>query len=162
MMGKLQLRKLKDRDVILFKKWIYKDHIAKWYPGPLSWIYEIENKNGEFDWLHHYIAVLDNIDIGFCQFYEYKNSREIWHGNVETAGTYSIDYLIGEKDYLSKGYGREIIKLLSKTILSLPNAKRIIVQPDPDNIASCNALLSAGFIFDKQNQLYKIERFGKS
>jgi len=158
MADKLRLREMVDSDIILFKKWLYENHVSRWYSDPLAWIHEIENRHDEFFWIHHFIVMLDHKDIGFCQFYEYKHGRESWHGDVEMEGTYSIDYLIGEKNCLSIGLGKEIIQLLTKTIFNLPDGKRIIVQPDPDNEASCNALLSAGYKYDHQNKLYYIER----
>ncbi len=37
------------------------------------------------------------------------------------------------------------------------NAKRIIVQPEQENKASCNTLLSCGFFFDTSNEIYVME-----
>ena len=152
--GKLKLRILEDNDVTLFKKWVYQDYIAKWYEHPLDWIDEIENRQGKFNWIHHFIVRNDEKDIGFCQFYAYKKGGENWHGQIELEGTYSIDYMIGERDFLNKGLGKEIIKLLIKKIGAMPDAERIIAQPEPDNKASCGTLISAGFIYDTKNQLY--------
>ena len=120
----------------------------------------MKNKNGEFGWIRHFIAAAGEKDMGFCQFYEYKCGGETWHGDVEAEGTYSIDYFIGEEAFLSKGYGKGIIRLLSERIFSLPSAKRIIVQPEPGNSASCRALVSAGFVFDGRNALYILESPG--
>ena len=153
-MNKLKLRVLENRDIELFRKWVYEDHVAKWYEQPLDWINEIENRYNEFNWIHHFIVVCNEKDIGFCQLYEYKEGGEDWHGNIELEGTYSIDYMIGEKEYLNKGFGSEIIKLLIQKIFAMPDAKRIIVQPEIDNTPSCKALLSAGFAYDTKNRLY--------
>lgn len=64
--------------------------------------------------------------------------------------------MIGEIDYLRKGFGKAIIKQLMEKIKAQNNAKRIIVQPEPENKASCNTLLSCGFIFDEVNKIYVI------
>jgi len=156
MIAKLKLRILEDNDIALFKKWVYQDYIAKWYQQPLDWIDEIENRKGKFNWIHHLIVMFDEKDIGFCQFYEYKKGGENWHGEIELEGTYSIDYMIGDRDFLNKGLGIDIVKSLIKAIDAMPNAKRIIAQPEPNNMASCRTLLSAGFIYDTKNQLYII------
>ncbi|MEM1484687.1 GNAT family N-acetyltransferase [Oscillospiraceae bacterium PP1C4] len=153
-MEKLRLRLLNDEDVELFAKWVQKDHVAKWYEQPMDWIDEINKRHSEFNWLHHYIVAYDDKDIGFCQYYEYKQSGEEWHGDIEINGTYSIDYLIGDTEYLRKGFGKAIVKKLMEMIIAEPNAERIIVEPDPDNAASCNTLLSAGFKYDEANKLY--------
>ncbi len=158
MADELRLRKLKDRDVPLFKKWLSEDHIARWYQDPPAWIEEIENRHGQFNWIRHYIAVLGGQDIGFGQFYEYKYGGENWHKDIEPEGACSIDYLIGEKEHLGKGLGSGIVRLLAHAVFALPEAQRIIVRPDPGNKASCRALLSAGFLFDQSNRLYRLER----
>lgn len=156
-MNTVLLRKLSDEDIPLFKKWLYTPHIAAWYHHPLNWIEEVEKRNAEFSFLQHFIVEIKNRSIGFCQLYEYHHSGEDWHGNTEVNGTYSIDYFIGDTDYLGKGYGTEIIKALIEKIKMQNNAKRIIVQPEPKNKASCNTLLSSGFSFDMSNEIYVLD-----
>lgn len=153
-MSELILREIMDKDVPLFKQWLYLPHVSKWYHDPLDWIEEVEKRNSDFVWLHHYIVETNGYTIGFCQYYEYHNSEEVWHGDVEVEGTYSIDYMIGESDYLKKGLGKAIIKELITKVSSIANAKRIIVQPEPENAASCKTLLSCGFRFDEVNGIY--------
>lgn len=154
-MGNLiKLRILKDTDIDLFRKWLYTEHVALWYHEPLDWINEIEKRDSEFNWLNHYIVEYDNKPIGFCQYYEYFNSCETWHGDIDVKGTYSIDYMIGEANYLGKGLGKEIIRALILIIEQHNNAERIIVQPEQENKASCGALLSCGFQFDNRNEVY--------
>ncbi len=100
---------------------------------------------------------MDGKFIGFCQFYEYRHSGESWHGNIEIDGTYSIDYLIGDTEYLGRGFGKAIIQALIEKIKTQLSTKRIIVQPEPENKASCNTLLSCGFTFDKNNEIFILE-----
>jgi len=152
----LRLRNFSDEDIILFKNWVYLPHILKWYHEPLEWIDEVENRHHTDKWLHHYIAEYDTLPIGFCQYYEYSEGGELWHGNIEVKGTYSIDYLIGELNYLKRGFGKEMIKELIGKVKGHDNAKRVIVQPEAENAASCNLLLSSGFRFDDENGLYLI------
>lgn len=157
-MKELQLRPLLDADIPQFKTWAYQDYIEKWYAPVEDWLYEIEHRHDEFSWIKHFIVVLDNKDIGFCQYYEYKCGGEDFHGDIALDGLYSIDYFIGEKAYLKKGLGKAIILELSKKIFDIPEAKRIIVQPEIENAASCNALLSAGYAYDEKNKVYLLER----
>lgn len=154
-MYQVKLRKFQSCDIELFQKWVYEDHVAEWYEHPLDWIYELEHDQDEFAWIEHFIVVCDGRDIGFCQGYEYKLSGEDWHGDIDLEGTYSIDYMIGEREYLKKGLGAKIVNLLVNHLFETAKARRIIVQPESDNKASCNTLLSAGFIYDEKNKLYK-------
>ena len=150
----IELKKMKDMDIDLFKGWLMLPHVAKWYHDPLDWIYEVEHREDEYEWINHFIVITDAKPIGFCQYYEYYHSEETWHGNIEIEGTYSIDYLIGDLDYLKKGYGKLIVKELVKAIKKNHNAKRIIVQPESENQNSCMTLMSSGFIYDNVNEIY--------
>ncbi len=144
------LRPMNADDLARFRKWLYTPHVAKWYHDPDDWIAETENKNNEFDWIHHYIVEYDGVNIGFCQYYA-------WGGYTEMGGTYSIDYLIGEKDFIGKGIGRHIVWQLIRKIEEHPDARRIVVQPEQGNKASCGLLLSCGFVYNEQKDIYLYE-----
>lgn len=150
----LTLRDFKDGDLPVFDAWLHRPHVAKWYGDLDEWMEEVQNRNSSYTWIHHFIVSFEDRDIGFCQYYEYAKGGEDWHGNVVVPGTYSIDYLIGEPEYLGMGLGCEMIKKLLDLISSLPDAKRVIAQPEGENAASCNTLLSAGFEYDADNKLY--------
>lgn len=152
---RLSLRGFKDTDIGPFRKWLGEDHVKRWYERPTEWLEEIDKRHTEYSWIHHFIAELDGDPIGFGQFYEYSRGGESWHGDTDTDGAFSIDYLIGRPDFIGKGLGREIIRALIRKVALQPNARLIIVRPDPRNRASCAALLSAGFQYDGQNQLYR-------
>lgn len=150
----IKLRALNDDDIELFTKWLYTPHVAMWYHEPTDWIKEIEKRNSGFIWIHHYIFEFEDKPIGFCQYYEYKNSGETWHGDVDIEGTYSIDYMIGETNYIGIGLGKQIVKSLVDKIKLHNDAKRIIVQPEPENKASTGTLISCDFTFDEKNEIY--------
>jgi len=150
----LLLRVFKDDDLQLLDKWLHKEYIKKWFEVPgictiEDWLHEVENRNGEFRWLSYFIALSDGFPVGFCSYYKCADAKEHWCGETSLAGAYSIDYLIGEEEYLGKGIGNKIIKELIKMIFSHEDAKKIMVQPDKNNKASCGVLLSSGFILDK-------------
>lgn len=150
----LSLSIFQDSDLERMKEWLYQDFVAKWYEHPLSWINEIVHRKDVYSWIHHYIVEYQGVPIGFCQYYEYWQSGEEWNGNVELDDTYSIDYLLGDRNYLGKGYGTDMVCLLIDEISKQDRAKRIIVKPEEENKASCNTLLSAGFTYEAENELY--------
>jgi RimJ/RimL family protein N-acetyltransferase len=157
--SKLRIRPFHDADIPIMEVWLNKDYIKTWYevPGLCSiedWLLEIKNRKVEYRFITHFIALWDETPIGFCQYYQCSDAYEDWYGETPLFGTYSIDYLIGEEEYLRKGIGKSIIALLVREIFSLPDSKRIIVQPDEKNSASTNSLLSNGFIFDTENNVY--------
>ena len=153
----IALRAFEDDDLPLFESWLARPHVAAWFGDPLAWIDEVKERRGDFAFLHHFIVEADGEPIGFCQFYEYAHGGEEWHGDLDVAGVYSIDYLIGETACLGKGNGAAIVGALVARIAARADARRIIVQPEPENKASCGALLSNGFSFDPARKLYALD-----
>jgi len=153
-MNSIKLRLFSDDDIYLMERWLQKEHVKKWYENPDDWLIEIKGRQVEFKFIKHFITLHNDVPIGFCQYYKCADANEDWYGNIPLSGTYSIDYLIGEEMWLGKGFGKRIIDLLVKEIFSLTDCKRIIVRPEDDNKASCNSLISNGFIFNNENGLY--------
>ena len=160
----LELRKLEDRDIPLVEAWLNKEHVKKWYEIPHmgitidDWMHEIKERNGEFSWLTHLIAMWQGCPIGLCQYYKCADRDEDL-GALPLEGSYGIDYLIGEESFLGKGLGKGIISLLVDTIFSFPDAQRVTADIDKDNKASEKALLSCGFILsDAEHSRYVIQK----
>lgn len=154
----LELREFMDTDIQMFENWLKEAHVAKWYHDPEDWLLEVNGRHQDFQFLHHFIVIHDGEPIGFCQYYLFSDSGEDWHGTQPLKGTYSIDYMIGEKKLVGQGLGKQIVACLTVRIMQLEVSERIIVQPEPENLASCGALLSNHYIFDDENELYIIEK----
>jgi len=56
-----------------------------------------------------------------------------------------MDFVIGETDYLGKGYGTIIIKKFIEKIFAETKASKIIIDPDPNNIAAISCYEKVGF-----------------
>ena len=153
----LNLRPLNDTDVEQLKIWLFKDYILKWYHDIDDWLKEIKERNSEFSFLHHFIVNNGDEPIGFCQYYDCFDAKELWYSVENRGEVFSIDYLIGEESYLRKGFGKQIIKLLIDEISKENEKFEIIVQPEMENTASNKALLAKGFIYDENKQYYTIK-----
>ncbi|GAB6121273.1 GNAT family N-acetyltransferase [Dysgonomonas termitidis] len=154
--GPITLQPVRDEDVPMIKQWLYKEYILEWYHEPDEWIREIEEREGEFGFLNHYIVYDGNTPFAFCQYYDCFDAQEEWYTVSYPARTYSIDYLIGESSYLGRGYGKAIVKALINKIKSHEGAMEIVVKPEKENIPSCKTLLSCGFTFNDDKQYYTI------
>ncbi|HBU13374.1 MAG TPA: N-acetyltransferase [Clostridiales bacterium] len=161
----LALRLLRDDDRSLVEAWLNKEHVKKWYEIPrlgvtiADWLFEIQERNGEFKWITYLIATHQGRPIGFCQYYKCVDSTDEVFGTLPLAGSYGIDYLIGEEAYLGKGFGKGIIALLVDKIFSFPDAKRVTAEIDKDNKASERTLLSCGFtLLDATHSRYVIRK----
>lgn len=159
-MEKMILRKFAAEDVPIFKEWLQNEHIRKWYTEPEDWIAEVTMRQEDFFWINHFMVVIENRRIGFCQYYKTIEANEACYAKLPQEGTYSIDYLIGEEEYLGKGNGRKIVQVLTAMIFAKSDSKRIVVQPEPENKASCNALIANGYVFEDLNQVYIKEKTG--
>lgn len=148
----IKLREVDRKYLQRLKSWLEKDYIKKWLGDFAEWIKEIE----DFTWINHYIVILNNKPIEFCQYYDCYNGSEIedWYKVKNLNEVFSIDYFIGESDYLNKGYGKKIVDALLKVIINNESPKKIIVQPEKDNIISCKVLIANGFNYDEKLQYY--------
>jgi len=148
--GQLTLRPFFDGDVALMERWLYLDHIKSWYEHPGDWLREIAGRREEFKFITHWIAEFEGVPVGFCQYYDCYAARalEDWGMVIEAPGeVFSIDYLVGEAAYLRRGFGRAMILQMLDRLRAL-RAKRVIVQPEEANAASCGLLKSCGFAWD--------------
>ena len=136
--------------------WLHKDCILKWYHDPAAWLSEVAGRHGEFSWIRHYVVMDSETPIGFCQYYDCYDGKDFegWYTVTRREDTFSIDYLIGDEAYLGKGYGKEIVRVLTEHIRHTENARQIIVQPDGDNDASNGVLLANGYAYDEQGKYY--------
>lgn len=155
-MDRIVLRKVRDEDIPLLTTWLNKEYILKWYHDSEEWLVEINQRNGAYSWIHHFIVTVESVPIGFCQYYDCydANNLEDWYSVSRPNDTYSIDYLIGNEAYLGKGYGKAIVNLLTDIIKDIEQGKQIIVQPEKENIPSKRVLLSNGYIFDKEKHYF--------
>ncbi len=154
----IHLTPFTDADMPLFIAWLETDYVEPWYTPTEDWINEVNKRESEYSWVKHYIIYADDVPIGFCQYYPYWMSGEDWNGSIPVEDTYSVDYLIGDVNFLRKGCASAALKQLNSIILGFTSAKRIIAQPEEENNASQKTLLSAGYRYDEDNKLYFIER----
>lgn len=152
----LILRPLDENDIDLLASWLSKDYILRWYHDADEWLNEINGRHDAYTWIHHFIIMHSKTPIGFCQYYDCydANDLEDWYSVNKKGETFSIDYLIGDEDYLNKGYGKEIVRILTETIMAIKGAKSIIVQPDNENHASRHVLMANGYVYDEDKKYY--------
>ena len=124
----------------------------KWYDPINEWINELKNRNGKYNFIKHFIVKNDSVKIDFCQYYDCFVAKELWYKVDKQNYTFSIDYLIGDENYLDKGYGKEIIRQLINKI-KIEGGKEIMVQPDEENIISNKVLLANGFLYKKCSKI---------
>ena len=133
----MKIREFKLEDLNIMEVWLAQDYIQKFWGDPQDWIKEI-SENISADWVKYFIVECDT-PIGFLQYYETdKAPQGEW--SDQPIGTVGIDYLIGEKEYIGKGYGSKIVRLLVDFIKSKNEYDYIVADPIVENVSSVKVL----------------------
>ncbi len=67
------LKPLLDEDIPLFDRWLNKDYIYKWLcpdgeEQREAWLDEVNNRNGKYGFIRHFIVYYKDKKIGYCLF----------------------------------------------------------------------------------------------
>ena len=144
-------KELAESDLPLINDWLQQPHVSKWFDTN-EWINEISS-NLISDWVCYFRAELDSIPIGFTQYYNTsKAPKGPW--SSQPAGTIGIDFFIGNPSFLGKGHGILLVNNFVEFVINNVNSKRIIADPDKDNIKSQHILKKCGFRLEKKTGLY--------
>ena len=145
----ISFRKLQNRksDYEKLYNWCQNKYVYEWFEQRKLSYDEIKNKyklklNNNIQKL--YIIKSNNKDIGLVQIYKYEKELKIKKLN-KYKNIYEYDLFIGEKDYLNKGLGREIIKQINNLIYKKYNADSIILRPFKRNIRAVKCYEESGF-----------------
>lgn len=155
----ITLKPLRGEDISLFDGWLNKEYVYKRLcpdgeEQRRAWLDEVNNRNGEYDFIKHFIVYYKDKKIGYCLYADcffLKDLEEEGHDFEKLYGdatrknhTYEIGYLIGEEEYLNKGISKVIIQNLEERIIELGGCE-ISADPSEENTFSIKALLSNGF-----------------
>ena len=150
----LRLKHVEDTDIPFLERSLNKEHVLKWYHDADEWLNEIKERNGEFRFLTHFVVMDGDKAIGFCQYYDTYDAQEEWYTVEKPGDIFSIDYFIGEEEYLGKGYGKAIVQALIEVMKKHHQFNTIVVQPERENAASNGVLLANGFTYDEEKEYY--------
>ena len=137
-MEKVRLRKINNSDIKYFAIWWRDEELAKLTSGILDAISDDEleqyfdcvlNARGDY----HFMIVVNNITIGHISL---SKREDDW---------YETQIVIGNKDYLGKGYGHKAIGLLIKEA-KRSNIYKIYLEVRPTNIRAIRAYIKSGFV----------------
>lgn len=148
----MSIRYFRQNDIDILTKWLNNNYVRDFFGEPNDWICEITENLNNSDWIHYYIVEQQDIPFGFFQYYETdKAPKGVWSN--EPAGTVEIDFLIGEKSFLKKGLGSQLILLIINEIMSKDKYNFIVADPNTKNGASIRVLKKNGF-YKIHNKLY--------
>lgn len=119
----------------LMHKWCSNGFVYEWFEQRVLSFDEIKNKyknklmSGEQDM---YIMVCDDTPIGYVQIY--KNDE-----------SYEFDLFIGEEDYLHRGIGSRVVKMINDLIYEKYKVDHIVLRPFKRNVGAVNCYKKNGF-----------------
>ncbi|MDR1828731.1 MAG: acetyltransferase [Methylobacteriaceae bacterium] len=154
-MIRLALRPLAGDDIPLMAEWLTRPHIRRWFGQPQSWLDEIHGRDGAFAFIRHFILLGDGLPIGFSQYYDCSQTKDPAPWSREPAGTCGIDFLLAPPELLGRGLGTKLVGLTGLRAAAEQPVRRLISDPDPDNIPSIRALAANGYTLDAATGLYK-------
>ncbi len=141
---------MQEKDLRMLFDWCQQSHISKWWQAPTDYEKFLEKYHPDkaaVNFVHPFIIHLDDKPIGYIQYYECDKADDGWWAKqgVQPAGSLGMDIVIGETEYIGKGYGSVIVKKFVKQLFEKTDAKKIIIDPDPRNIAAIKCYEKVGF-----------------
>jgi RimJ/RimL family protein N-acetyltransferase len=150
----LGFRSVEDGDLPLLEVWLRKERILKWFHDTEDWLSEVRQRDGAFGWIRYFIVTAGARPVGFCLWYDCFDAQEDWYSVARLGEMFSLDYLIGEDDFLGKGHGKAIVAAMVERIRRHCQTAEIVVQPELENKLSCGVLLANGFVFDGEKKYF--------
>lgn len=137
-MFKISLRKLKIIDKKYFAKWWRDKSLSKILSGNLDYVTDLEVDKYFFAFLknkndHHFMIIADKKVIG--HIFLSKIRKDL----------FSVQIVIGEKEYWNKGIGTKAIKMVIEKAKKL-GIKKVSLEVRPDNFRAIRVYEKCGFI----------------
>ena len=151
---KLSFRKICVEDAEMIRNWIkFNEFTRHWYyfdktPRLATIKNKIEKKYTE-PRTKAMIVLVDNQPMGYIQSYPVDGNGN-WTKQVKVAeNMVSIDYFIGDLNYIHKGLGPKMILEYIEQIIKKENYSIAMISPDPANKANCRCVEKCGFRYIK-------------
>ena len=148
-----QLRDCSD-DYNLFVKWLSDLDVCEYYEGrtkPYNYamvLEKFEERAKGIDPVEVGIIEHKGIAIGFLQFYTSEQDEYHLCDDIEMCKyslTYSMDIVIGDKNYWNKGLGTQAMLLLTDYLFTEKNADILYIAPQTWNTRAVRTYEKAGF-----------------
>lgn len=138
------LRPAGQQDVVLLNHWDTLEHVVESDPND-DWNWEVELGRDLF-WREQLLAEVDGKAIGFIQIIDpYFEETHYW-GPV-SQNIRAIDIWIGEKEYLGKGYGTQMMTIAIARCFASPAVSSILIDPLANNTRAHRFYERLGFQF---------------
>lgn len=130
----------------LLRRWLAEPHVKEWWQEPRDEgeLREKYTVTLQARGIRSQIIRLDGRPIGYIQSYDATGIGGGWWEGVPH-GTYGMDQLIGDPEFVGRGLGSAIIRMYAERLLEEEDALAVIADPDPANLRAIRAYEKAGF-----------------
>ena len=126
----------------MIARWLAEPHVATWWDDKAE---ELEAIRGHMDSIsvEPLIVEMNGKPIGYLQSYD-PHMEDDHPYQDQPMGTLGVDLSIGLPDLIHQGHGSRILAQFAEMLFE-EGTPRVIVDPDPANIAAIKAYEKAGF-----------------
>jgi len=147
----IALRPLTEQDFPMLHDWLNRPHIVEWWGGERARP-TLEEVYAKYlprilaqDRVTPYIAMLEQVPIGYAQSYVALGSGDGWWEEETDAGVRGIDQSIADPQLLGKGLGTLLVRALVEKLFSDPQVTKVQTDPAPTNLRAIRCYQKAGF-----------------
>lgn len=145
----IKFKPLENEDMPIFYKWVKTPHVAKWWQAGTyeDFVENYNPKSKNQNYVFPFIIYINEKTIGYIQYYLADKVDDGWWMKYQgqPAGTVGMDIIIGDSNYIGKGFGTMLVKIFIEKIFKETNASKIIIDPDKENFAAIHCYEKAGF-----------------
>lgn len=137
------------KDLMMLHEWLQRPHVRQWWKEPTT-VTELRR-----DYLRPtlqesstraYIAVLEDIPIGFIQSYVVAGSGEGWWQDETDPGARGMDQFLANANQLGRGLGSSMVRAFVEQLFRDPRVTTVQTDPSPQNERAIRCYRRAGFI----------------
>lgn len=146
----ISFKPLAESDFPLLHTWLNIDFVTKWYAKRKFSFDDVERKFAPR--VHHevptesFMIIFDDKPIGYIHTYRIHDYPDYALCVLVDRNTAGVDMFIGDKEYIYKGYGKEIMKLFLRDIVfKKEGIDKCIAGPEESNKSAIRAYEKAGF-----------------
>ena len=148
-MPRIAFRRLAPDDLQQVFLWLIRPHVARGYASPPTSFMETVAKFGprtrEDNVVRAYIVEIDGRDAGYVQSYDVASFPDYAARTECEPGTWCMDLLIGEPEFLHRGLGRRVIDRFLREVVFPAGARACVAGPGEGNVGAVRAFERAGF-----------------
>ena len=151
----ITFRQVEVDDLKLIRHWIKTNIFVKewYYKNKIPNLKTLENKMIRRRQKSNFMSFLvwfDEVPVGYIQCYDVEGWGA-WSNKVKIYDdTVSLDYFIGDINFIHRGFGSQMICSFIESILKNSKYKFVMISPNINNTASRRCCEKSGLEFKKQ------------